>query len=77
VCDRTGHCSAGIALGRPCGVGDQCADDRASCDAPPDQLTGVCGLPGADGALCGHDASCDSLYCDPFTTRCAPEPVCI
>ena len=77
VCDRTGHCSAGIALGAPCGVRDQCADDRAACDAPPDQLTGVCGLPKPDGATCARDAVCDSLHCDPLTTRCTPEPVCL
>jgi hypothetical protein len=77
VCDRTGHCSAGIALGQPCAAGDQCADDRAACDTPPDQLTGVCGLPKPDGSPCARDAVCDSLRCDPFTTRCAPEPVCI
>jgi len=77
VCDRTGHCSAGIALGQPCGAGDQCADDRAACDTPPDQLTGVCGLPKPDGSPCARDAVCDSLHCDPFTTRCAPDLVCI
>lgn len=77
VCDRTGHCSAGIALSQPCAVGNQCAGDRATCDTPPDQLTGVCSLPKPDGSSCGHDAVCESLYCDPFTTRCAPEPVCI
>lgn len=77
VCDRTGHCSAGIALGAPCGAGEQCADDRAACDTPPDQLTGVCGLPKPDGSPCARDAVCDSLHCDPFTTRCTPEPVCI
>jgi hypothetical protein len=77
VCDRTGHCSAGIALGQPCGAGEQCADDRAACDTPPDQLTGVCGLPKPDGSTCARDAVCDSLHCDPFTTQCTPEPVCI
>jgi hypothetical protein len=77
LCDRTGHCSAGIALGQPCGVGDQCADDRAACDTPPGQLTGVCGLPKPDGSSCARDAVCDNLYCDPLTSHCAPEPVCL
>jgi len=77
VCDRTGHCSAGIALGQPCGFGDQCADDSAACDTPPGELTGVCGLPKPDGSTCARDAVCDSLHCDPLTSRCAPEPVCL
>jgi hypothetical protein len=77
VCDRTGHCSAGIALGQPCGVGDQCADDGAACDAPPGELTGVCGLPKPDGSTCARDSVCDSLHCDPLTSRCTPEPVCL
>ena len=77
VCDRTGHCSAGIALGQPCGVQDQCADDRSACDTPPGELTGVCALPKPDGSSCARDAVCDSLHCDPFTSRCTPEPVCL
>jgi hypothetical protein len=77
VCDRTGHCSAGIALGQPCGVGDQCADDRAACDTPPGQVTGVCELPKPDASTCARDAVCDSLHCDPLTSRCTPEPICL
>jgi hypothetical protein len=77
VCDRTGHCSAGIALGQPCSVGDQCADDRAACDTPPGELTGVCVLPKPDGSTCARDAVCDSVHCDPLTDRCTPEPVCL
>jgi hypothetical protein len=76
LCDRTGHCSAGIALGQPCGLGDRCADVDASCNIPLGESTGQCALPMPDGAPCGRDASCESLYCDPFTLRCAPEPIC-
>jgi hypothetical protein len=76
-CDRSSHCSAGIALGQPCSLGDRCADVRASCNAQLDGTPGVCALPRPDGARCTRNAGCDSLYCDPFTLRCAPQPVCL
>lgn len=77
LCDRTSHCSAGLALGQPCGLGDRCADVDAFCDAPLAGGDGVCALPGPNGAPCTRDAGCTSFYCNPFTLRCAPEPVCL
>lgn len=77
VCDRTGHCSEGIAPGQPCGIGDRCAGDRAFCNVPVGESSGTCALPGPDGSPCARNRACDSLYCDPFANRCAPEPVCI
>lgn len=77
ACDRTGHCSAGIALGQPCGLGDRCAGARAFCDTALDGSPGVCALPRADGAPCTRDAGCTSLHCDPFTLRCTTPAVCL
>lgn len=77
LCDRTGHCSAGIALGQPCGLGDRCAVVDAFCDVALGASEGQCALPRRDGAPCVRDAGCTSLYCDPFTLHCAPEPICL
>jgi hypothetical protein len=77
VCDRTGHCSAGIPLGQPCGLGDLCADAGAFCDTAIDGSPGACALPRPDGAPCTYNAGCDSVYCDPFTLTCARQRVCL
>ena len=76
-CDRTGRCSAGIALGQPCGLGDTCAGFGAFCDTAIDGSAGVCALPRSDGAPCTKDAGCTSLHCDPFTLRCATPAICL
>ena len=76
-CDRTGHCTAGIALGQPCSQGDLCAGDRAFCDIALGQPAGTCVLPKPDGSACTRDAACDSVFCDPVALKCAPQPVCI
>jgi len=77
-CDATRHCARYVALGAPCTLnGAPCGDDGAFCDAPIGQGAGVCALPKADGMPCSRNAACDSLYCDPLTVTCAPEPVCI
>ncbi|HEY6175002.1 MAG TPA: hypothetical protein VIX73_11180 [Kofleriaceae bacterium] len=77
LCDRTGHCSAGIALGQPCGLGDHCAESGAFCDAPLVGTDGLCALPRPNGSPCAFNVGCNSLYCDPFTLLCAPQPVCL
>jgi hypothetical protein len=76
-CDRTSRCSAGIALGQPCGLGDTCAGLDAFCDTALDGGAGVCALPRSDGAPCTKDAGCTSLHCDPFTLRCATPAICL
>ncbi len=71
------QCVAGAALGAPCGGGQLCADDRAFCDTPAGEPMGKCALRKADGEPCQTGEVCDSLYCDPATQVCAPEPACI
>jgi hypothetical protein len=76
-CDRTGHCSAGIALGQPCALGDHCADVGAFCDIAIDGSPGTCALPRPNGAPCTLDAGCESVHCDPFTLQCTPQRICL
>lgn len=75
-CDATGHCSAGIALGQPCSLGDLCAGNTAFCDVPLGQSSGACALPKPDGSTCTRDAACQSVFCDSQSLTCVPEPVC-
>lgn len=77
VCDSTGHCSGGLALGAACTAQQHCADARAFCDVPAGSAMGTCALPKADGMPCGANAHCESHACDTTTRRCVPEPVCI
>jgi len=76
-CDATKHCTAGVALGATCTVGQRCADDRAFCDVPTGQALGSCVAPKPDGSPCQRDANCQSETCDPVTLLCGPDPVCI
>lgn len=76
-CDASKRCSAGLATGAQCTQAQRCADDGAFCDVPIDETVGVCALPKPDGSPCQRDAHCQSLTCDPITTRCVAEPVCI
>jgi hypothetical protein len=76
-CDATKHCNAGIALGAACVANQHCADDQAFCDIPDGQVMGTCTLPKADGMPCQRDSNCENRTCDPLTSLCGPEPVCI
>lgn len=76
-CDGTGHCSAGIALGQPCGNFDLCAGNTAFCDVPIGQISGMCSLPKPDGSACSRDSACQSAHCDPVTLTCTTDQVCI
>jgi hypothetical protein len=76
-CDATAHCSAGVALGAACTVGDHCADERAFCDAPGGRGVGTCAVPKAAGMHCEANEHCESFSCDAASLLCVAEQVCI
>jgi len=77
VCDANKRCSAGIALGDVCIVGQRCADPGAFCDAEAGESLGLCAPLRQLDEPCTDDSICESHACGEVTQRCVDEPVCI
>jgi hypothetical protein len=83
ACTDDGECSpiykcgsAGTCVLRP-RVGEMCGSGRDSCiDGSFCNASSICEAPRADGAACETNSQCIH-DCDPATSTCVTEPVCI
>jgi hypothetical protein len=76
VCDANNQCSAGIALGAPCMMFEQCANANTFCDIPDNATMGVCTAPKPNGASCRSHFNCASDVCDPASNTCMVDVPC-
>jgi hypothetical protein len=76
VCGPDHRCSAGLALGAPCGKFDRCAGPGAFCDIADNATMGVCTGPKANSGSCHQDFDCASNVCDPASKTCVADVPC-
>ncbi len=76
VCGPNNQCYAGISLGAPCMMFQQCADAGAFCDIPANATMGTCTAPKPDGASCRTQLDCASNVCDPASKTCVADVSC-
>jgi hypothetical protein len=77
TCDTSKRCSEGLAVGAPCTIAQRCAGAGAFCDAPVNEVAGLCAVPKANGAACQRDPECQSHACDATSKLCVADAVCL